>query len=92
MQNIRRLNYFCKEGENRKNRFILRRRFGGNHHHQALFLDCVKEKCNGYIGMLGLAALLVWCLLPLALHQLPPPAIPFLLSSGLSSGFCEFYI
>jgi hypothetical protein len=35
MQNIRRLNYFCKDGENRKNWFILTLRFGGGHHHQA---------------------------------------------------------
>jgi hypothetical protein len=35
MQNIGRLNYFCKDGENRKNWFILTLRFGGDHHHQA---------------------------------------------------------
>jgi hypothetical protein len=51
MQNIRRLNYFCKDGENRTNLFVLTQRFGGNHHHQALFLDCVKEKSNEYIGI-----------------------------------------
>jgi hypothetical protein len=56
MQNIRRLNYFCKDGENRKKLVYFNATFRWRPPSSGvLFLDCVKEKSNEYIGMLGLA-------------------------------------
>ncbi len=61
MQNIRRLNHFCEDGENwkKKNRSIFTRRFGGNHHHQALFFDWLKRRVMDIL--VCLVWQLCWC-------------------------------